>query len=305
MSEPTRDFYNISANPKNINLNPKKRIDNIVSINKNMKENKHIDRDEKGATKMYDNRSLENDYRTLKPILRKGMLVLDVGCGTGAISKDIAKVIGNSGKVVGIDNTEKFIENGKKTNSEVKNLELIHSDLFDFNTNEKFDLIVSARVLQWLSTPGKALLKMKNLLKPNGQISILDYNHEDIEWVPSPPQSMQNFYRSFLKWREDAGMNNRIVSNLPNMMKEVGLCSIEVFNSNEYYDRKSENFEYSVGIWSQVAEGLNQIVEEGYITKKSRETAINEYNEWVEDEAISMTMKLNEVRGKLKATNAI
>lgn len=269
-----------------------------------MKENKHIDREEEGATKMYDNRTLENDYRTLKPILRKGILVLDVGCGTGAISKDIAKVIGNSGKVIGIDNTKKFIENGKKTSSEVKNLELIHSDLFDFNTDERFDLIVSARVLQWLSTPKRALLKMKELLKPNGQISILDYNHEDIEWNPSPPQSMQAFYGSFLRWRKDAGMNNRIASDLSDMMKEIGLDSIEVINSDEHYNRKSENFEYNVGIWSQVAEGLNQIVAEGYITEESRQKTIKEYGKWVDQEAISMTMKLNEVRGKI-ATNTV
>ena len=124
-----------------------------------MKENKHIEREEKGATEMYDNRSLENDYRTLKPILKKGMIILDVGCGTGAISKDIAKIVGENGRVIGIDNTEKFIESGKKNYGDIKNLDLIHSDLFDFQSEEKFDLIISARVLQWLTTPKEDLLK--------------------------------------------------------------------------------------------------------------------------------------------------
>jgi len=48
-----------------------------------MKENKHIERDGQTATKTFDNRSLKIDYRTLEPILKKGMSVLDVGCGTG------------------------------------------------------------------------------------------------------------------------------------------------------------------------------------------------------------------------------
>lgn len=112
-----------------------------------MKGNKHIERDSQEATKIFDNRSLEIDYRTLKPILTRGMKVLDVGCGTGAISKDIAKIVGKEGKVIGIDNTEKFIKSGKQAYGKITNLQLIHVDLFEFEPKEKFDLIISARVL--------------------------------------------------------------------------------------------------------------------------------------------------------------
>jgi len=267
--------------------------------NKKMKGNKHIEREGKEATKIYDNRSLEKDYRTLKPLLKKGMVVLDIGCGTGAISKDIAKIVGEKGQVIGIDNTKKFIESGKKTYREITNLELIHSDLFDFKSEKKFDLIVAARVLQWLTTPKEALLKMKELLKPGGQISILDYNHEELDWKPSPPKSMQAFYKIFLKWRKDGGMNNRIAEDLSGMMREVGLSSIEIRNSNEHYERNNEHFKSKVGIWSKVA-GLNQIVEEGYIENEYRLQVIEQYDEWVDKEAISMTMKLKEIRGKMK-----
>jgi ubiquinone/menaquinone biosynthesis C-methylase UbiE len=261
-----------------------------------IKSNKHIERDEE-ATKIFDNRSLKVDYRTLESVLKKGMLVLDVGCGTGSISKDVANVIGNTGKVIGIDNTEKFIKSGKETYKLIQNLELIHSDLFDFETNKRFDLIISARTLQWLSNPKEALLKMKSLLKPNGIISILDYNHNIIEWNPEPPNSMKEFYKTFLKWRSDAGMNNGIADDLPTLMEEIGLLEIEKINSDEHYEKHREDFKSKVGIWSKVA-GSKQMVEEGYLDDRLRLKAIEEYNKWVENEAISMTMKLNEVRGK-------
>ena len=102
-----------------------------------MNGNKHIERESGEATKIYDNRSLEKDYKNLKPLLKEGMVILDVGCGTGAISKDIAKVVGEKGKVIGIDNTKKFIESGKKTCEGITNLNLIHSDLFDFESEER------------------------------------------------------------------------------------------------------------------------------------------------------------------------
>lgn len=261
-----------------------------------MKSNKHIERDGRETSKIFNNRTLNTDYRHLRSILEPGMKILDVGCGTGALSSDMATAVGPAGHVLGIDNTEKFIASGRETYSEINNLQLEHVDLFKFNTDQKFDLITSARTLQWLSDPVRALLKMKYLLKENGRISILDYNHEAIEWVPDPPVSMRKFYNGFLKWRADAGMHNRMADELPQMLKEAGFTAIEVINSDEHYHRGRPDFVSKVSIWSKVA-GSTQMVEEGYIDDAVRRQAIDEYDKWVAEEAISMTMKLNEVRG--------
>ena len=265
--------------------------------NLQMKNNKHIERNEQSATKIFDNRSLQVDYRTLEPILKKGMSILDVGCGTGSISKDVANIVGDKGKVLGIDNTLKFIESGRRTYHETGNLELRHVDLFDFETEQKFDLIISARTLQWLRNPKDALAKMKSLLKPGGSISILDYNHNRIEWVPEPPKSMKEFYSIFLKWRNDAGMNNGIADDLPELMRAIGLVDVVKINSDEHYQKHRVDFNSKVGIWSKVASS-KQMVDEGYLDDNLRLKAIEEYDDWLENSAISMTMKLNEVRGK-------
>lgn len=263
-----------------------------------MKGNKHIERDGQNATKIFDSRSLVRDYRNLVQVLKPGITVLDIGCGTGSISKDIANIVGEKGKVTGIDNTENFILSGQETYRSVVNLELISVDLFEYNSEEKYDLIVSARTLQWLSNPKEALIKMKSMLKPDGQISILDYDHTNLVWNPSPPESMQEFYKTFLKWRQDAGMNNKIAEDLPELLKEVGFHSIEKINSDEVYNREDSDFKSKIGIWSKVA-GSTQMVEEGYLDNNLRLKAIEEYDNWIENSALSMTMKLNEVRGKL------
>lgn len=257
---------------------------------------KYINRDGQEATKIFDNRSLKNDYSTLLPVLKKGMRILDVGCGTGSITRDIAEYIGKEGSVTGIDNTLGFIESGKKNYGDVKNLELLHVDLFTYDPEKKFDLIVSARVLQWLDNPIDALKKMKQLLNPGGIVSILDYNHEEIEWNPSPPESMQIFYNTFLKWRSDSGMNNRIAEDLSVYLEKAGFGNISIITANENYTRENEKFKSKVGVWSQVA-GSSQMVQEGYLEDDLRLKAISEYDKWIDDEAISMTMKLNEVRG--------
>jgi ubiquinone/menaquinone biosynthesis C-methylase UbiE len=264
-----------------------------------MSKNKTIHREEKSSTKIFDDRSLAVDYATLIPILREGLSVLDVGCGTGSISKDIANAVGRSGHVVGIDNTKHFIESGKESCKGISNLELIHSDLFSYEPNEKFDLVVSARTFQWLSNPAEALQKIKTWIKPGGMVSILDYNHEAIEWYPKPPKSMLLFYDAFLKWRANAGMNNHIAENLEEYFTTSGFRRIEVLEANEVSTRSSHNFTQRAGIWSKVAE-LNQIVAEGYLDEATRLQAIKEYDLWVDTSAERMILKLTEVRGRIQ-----
>lgn len=258
--------------------------------------NKEIYRDHKITNKIFDDRSLEADYATIIPVLTQGLHVLDVGCGTGSISSDIAKRVGPTGYVIGIDNTEKFIISGMENYGSALNLKLIHEDLFNYNPVESFDLIVSARTLQWLGDPLDAIKKMKSLLKLGGLLSVLDYNHEAIEWNPEPPESMQLFYRAFLKWRSDAGMNNHIALDLGSYFQEAGFHSVSIFNADELYRKNDKNFQEKVGIWSKVA-ASKQMVEEDYITEELRISAIEEYDSWVKLDAELMVMKLNEVRG--------
>lgn len=257
--------------------------------------NKTIHRQTDSTTKVFDQRSIERDYATLIPLLRKGMRVLDVGCGTGAISKDIARHVGNTGQVVGIDNTEAFIRSGKETYKYVTNLELIHADLFEYTAEAEFDLVVSARVLQWLSSPKDALVKLVSFLKSGGHLSILDYNHETLEWNPAPPESMQIFYNAFLDWRAKSGMDNRIADNLAGYFRDLGFGPVQIFVADEVYEKDQPDFIQRAGIWLKVAE-LKQIVEEGYLTEAMRLRAIEDYTAWLEHGAERMTMKLKEVR---------
>jgi ubiquinone/menaquinone biosynthesis C-methylase UbiE len=260
--------------------------------------NKTIHRESSSTKKIFDDRTLAKDYATLLSVLKKGLHVLDVGCGTGAISKGIAECVGAFGSVTGIDNTETFITSGKETYKDIANLQLIHADLFAFESETKFDLIVAARTFQWLNNPKEALKRLRAFLKPGGLISILDYNHEGLEWDPDPPESMRIFYSAFLKWRADAGMDNRISEVLADYFSALNFHSIEVHNADEIYTKGEDNFLQRVGIWSKVAE-LKQIVEDGYIDEGARLKAIQEYNEWVAKDAKRMIMKLNEVRGKI------
>ena len=89
-----------------------------------------------GTSVILDNRNLQKDYSTLISILKSGMRILDVGCGTGAISKGIAEKVGKNGHVVAIDSSEHLIAKGKEYFQNINNL--------------KFSMIIQLKFLKIL-----------------------------------------------------------------------------------------------------------------------------------------------------------
>ncbi|MBO9728457.1 MAG: methyltransferase domain-containing protein [Chitinophaga sp.] len=250
-----------------------------------------------GDSSVLDSRSLANSYATLIPVLREGMRVLDVGCGTGAISAGIAAAVGTAGTVIGIDSSTHLIAKGQQDHAAVPQLTLLTADLFTYDPEEKFDLIVAARVLQWLNNPAEALRHLKSLLRPGGILSILDYNHTQLEWTPAPPAAMQHFYDAFLRWRADAGMDNDMADHLPDIFSQLELHHIETLSADEVYTRSHPAFAEKVGIWSKVAELRGpQMVAAGVVTEAERLAAITAYDAWINTAAEKMVMKLKEVR---------
>lgn len=251
-----------------------------------------------GANKVLDRRSLDNGHESLIPLLKRGMRVLDVGCGSGSITKGIAEYVGSAGIVVGVDASFDLIEQAKMNYGDHANLSFVNQDLFQFEIGEKFDLVTSARTLQWLSNPMEALVKMKSLLKPGGRISILDYNHEKVSWSPEAPVSMKYFYSKFLAWRQDAGMNNRIADDLVEMLSSIGFKKVSVTDANELSSAEDVDFIEAAGIWSKVAETRGkQMVSDGYVTDQDRLAAIRDYSSWLEGEGQYMSLYLRSISG--------
>src|SRR5699024_2911597 len=112
------------------------------------------------ATRSFVNqRTLKESHRRLVDILNVGNDVLDVGCSTGTITSGIAKMVQN-GKVIGMDENKTFIKEANKTYAQQRNLSFIAKDIYEIDYLNQFDVVTSARVLQWLSNPEKALKKM-------------------------------------------------------------------------------------------------------------------------------------------------
>ncbi|MFC4403765.1 methyltransferase domain-containing protein [Gracilibacillus xinjiangensis] len=252
----------------------------------------------KRTTSIIDQRSLQNSHQRLTDFLQKGKNVLDIGCGTGVITADIAKKVA-PGKVLGIDENKQFIESASNNFKEIDHLAFETKDLYKLEEENQFDVVTAARVLQWLTAPDMALSKMARATKPGGHVVVLDYNHEKIKWEPEAPTSMNHFYQAFLNWRSDAGMNNAIADHLAEMFSAIGLTDIEISVQHETVSKKDPDFQPKINIWAEVAESRgHQLVADGYLREEERARAVKEYREWIITSAESMQMYLLAVSGR-------
>ena len=251
-----------------------------------------------GTNTVLDRRTLEKDNANLLNVLKNGQAVLDVGCGSGSITRGIVDHVGPEGYVMGIDLSDQLISVAQHNFSEIKNLQFDVADINSYSSDKKYDVITSARVLQWVANPKEILLKMKALLKPGGCIAILDYNHEKIEFAPEVPHIVRNFYYAFLQWRQDASMDNAIADHLKGMLEDIGMQKVHLEDQSEVSESGSKTFIDEISIWKKVAETRGkQLVADGYLTEEERQFAVSEYQRWMDHEARHMKLYLKAVTG--------
>lgn len=100
--------------------------------------------------------------------------ILDIGCGDGKITADIAKFI-PKGSVLGIDLSNSMLEWARKQyhSLEYPNLSFKEGSFLETGVIDQFDLIVSFCALQHCTDQKSALNEISTILKPNGKVLIL------------------------------------------------------------------------------------------------------------------------------------
>ncbi len=94
---------------------------------------------------------------------RAGERVLDLGCGTGPLTHQIAQA---GASVVGLDFSDEMLNQARSAFPE---LEFVRGDARDFHFGAPFDAVFSNAVLHWVSPPEAAVRCVAAALKPGGR----------------------------------------------------------------------------------------------------------------------------------------
>lgn len=109
--------------------------------------------------------------------IKKGDTVLDLGSGAGNDVFVARAIVGEKGKVIGVDFTERMIEKARENNSKLgfNNVEFRQGDIEELPAgNNEVDVIISNCVLNLVPNKNKAFEQMYRVLRSGGHFSVSD-----------------------------------------------------------------------------------------------------------------------------------
>lgn len=159
-----------------------------------MKNLKNTDRWNAEYYKKNSSKQFQRGMEVLNAMqFKEDEIVLDVGCGDGRLTFEIAKRI-PKGKVLGIDISANMIHEAQKSFSDISNLSFECIDSTKFEAKNRFDRAISFAAFHWIDDQFKALKNIYAALKPGAKLYIkmltgnpisrfIDAAQKDPEWA--------------------------------------------------------------------------------------------------------------------------
>ncbi|MDT5040849.1 MAG: hypothetical protein QOE51_1834 [Actinoplanes sp.] len=135
-------------------------------------------------------RTAENSAAYLLPHLKSGDALLDIGCGPGTITADLARIVA-PGRVTALEVTDAALDLAR---AEIGSRGLatvgfavgdVHA--LDF-ADDTFDVVHAHQVLQHVGDPVTALREMRRVTKPGGIVAVRDGDYAAFTWFPELPE---------------------------------------------------------------------------------------------------------------------
>jgi ubiquinone/menaquinone biosynthesis C-methylase UbiE len=122
-------------------------------------------------------RFFQNPEKILAPFIKEGMKVLDMGCGPGYFTIELAKMVGSTGKVIAADLQEGMLNIMKRkiigTESENR-IEMHKCEETKIGISQKVDFVLCFWMVHEVSDKDNLFRELKSILKPEGKIFIIE-----------------------------------------------------------------------------------------------------------------------------------
>jgi ubiquinone/menaquinone biosynthesis C-methylase UbiE len=219
---------------------------------------------------LFSRRTAEVQAAFLLPYIRAGMQLLDCGCGFGHLTLDFANLVGDDGRVVGIDVEASPLQGARRATKErgLRNVTFQQANIYELPFDDNaFDVAFSNAVLCHLSDPLKALGELRRVVKPGGTVGCRDM---DIGGHIIHPETQ--IIRKGLDLRQRAiaflGNNYRIGRELRGLFLESGFRDVLASATCECMgeqDTLDHTCEYLAKQWD-LAPFARVVIEQGWAT---------------------------------------
>ncbi|KAI9031423.1 putative methyltransferase [Hyaloraphidium curvatum] len=234
-------------------------------------------------------RTAANSAAYLLPHLKPHFSVLDVGCGPGTITADLALIV-KDGKVVALDEAEGILAQAAKAcdAAGAKNVEFkagdVHALPFEDGT---FDVVHAHQVLQHVRDPVSALKEMKRVTKKGGIVAVRDADYASFSWYP-PNKTLDAWGDLYQRVARSNGGEPDAGRMLHAWARQAGFerSQVAVTASCWIYATKEE-VEWWSGLWADritTSKFAETAMERGFATREQLEEMKKAWHEWGKEE---------------------
>jgi SAM-dependent methyltransferase len=209
--------------------------------------------------------------------IRAGQTILDIGCGPGYTSFDLAGLVTSKGKVIAVDESPRFIEQLKQRLQGNANLP-IEPRIGDVQhlalPAASIDAAYQRWVLCFVKDPEAVIRGVAHALKPGGVFAIQEYlNYEGIVLAPRS-EAFERFVSVVADAWNGHGGDTKIGMRLPTLMAKYGLKTVEISPLQRIARPDSQ-------LWTWPAIFIHtyapKLVEEGRLTNEEHEALVNDW----------------------------
>jgi ubiquinone/menaquinone biosynthesis C-methylase UbiE len=122
-------------------------------------------------------RWFQDPRKILRPYIEEGMTVLDLGCGPGFFTVDIAQMVGKSGRVIAADFQEGMLQKlkNKIQGSELEEHIILHKcEENRIGLSDRVDFILAFYMVHEIQNQEEFFDEIKSMLKPDGRVFIVE-----------------------------------------------------------------------------------------------------------------------------------
>lgn len=213
---------------------------------------------------------VEQRRRTLEALaLQPGQIVLDVGCGPGYLTGDIARCIAPEGHAIGIDTSRPMLDVAAARCRDMPNVEFRHGDATRLPFDDaSIDVVAVVQVYLFVPALQCAFQELARVLKPGGRAVIVDTDWDSLVWHSSNPARMNRFIEIWKQRYVDA----TVARLFPGCLRAAGLA-IELADAIPIVELAPDEASYS---GSQITEMAKYVGSKGGLSPE-------EATSWADD----------------------
>ena len=151
--------------------------------------------------------------------LNPGDQVTDIGCGNGLLTLEMARAVGDAGRIIGVDPSAEMRALAQERCKDFGNVEIANGTAENIPLKaHSIDKAVSLQVFEYLSDIPAALAEARRILKQNGRLVIGDMHWDTLAWRSEDASRMTKMTDA---WDKHLA-NKRVPECLPEFLTSAG-----------------------------------------------------------------------------------